>query len=64
MISVGQRPPEGGPRVPDSISFRYWSARQASVGGDFAANDVTEQLPLLALEPHHLWLGQRREIGG
>src|SRR5215472_13417824 len=31
---------------------------------DVAGNDVAEQLPLLALEPHQLKLADRSEIGG
>src|SRR4051812_18254618 len=31
---------------------------------EIAADDVAEQFPLLALEPHHLQLRDRREVGG
>jgi hypothetical protein len=31
---------------------------------EFAADHVPEQIPLLALEAHHLKLLDRREVGG
>src|ERR1019366_2667689 len=64
MTSLGQRPPKGGLWIPVFLSSWNRSARPPSVGGDVAADDVTEQFPVLALEPHHLQLRQRREIGG
>src|SRR6266436_5482576 len=60
-VPIKKKPPATGSQGA-SFSRRSWQPLRALVA-EFAADDVAEQLPFLALEPLHLKLLDRGEVG-
>src|SRR6476646_1675412 len=60
-VAIKKKPP--ATKSKGALFSRTWLGTLQALVAEFAADDVAEQLPFLALEPHHLKLLDRGEVG-